>query len=120
MQGVYVMLSGVAELVIQGITVDGNLFQEPEWPGKLCDMLATIGDDGRKVYSAYVQPVVVDGVAAVVVLIALEKVDPDAFNLVKQFVAQNKLMVRSGRGSRDAEATGVHPVIGMERRKTGQ
>lgn len=112
------MLSGVAEFVIQGITVDGKLFQETDWSVRLCDMLATTGDDGRVVYSSYVKPVVIDGMQAVVVRVSLEKVDPHAFNLVKQFVSQNKLMVRSGRGSRDAEATGSHPLIGMERRKT--
>jgi len=46
----------------------------------------------------------------------LQHVDPKAFEMVKQFVAENHLKVRSGRGSRDAEATGPHPVLGIERR----
>jgi hypothetical protein len=110
------MLPGVAEFVVQGITVDGELFQQPEWAEHLCNMLGTTGPDGRLLYSSYVRPVMVEGVAAVVVRVSLQVVDEKAFEMIKQFVAEHRLQVRAGRGSRDAEATGTHPVIGHERR----
>lgn len=111
------MLSGVAEFVVQGITTEGELFQPSSWAVGLCNMLGTVGQDGRMLYSSYARPIMADGVMSVVVRVSLQKVDPAAFEMLKQFVADNRLKVRSGRGSRDAEATGPHPVLGMERRK---
>jgi hypothetical protein len=110
------MLPEVAEFVIQGITVDGDVFQSPDWSVQLCNMLGTTGSDGRLLYSSYIRPVMIEGVASVVVRNSLKLVDEKAFQLIKQFVADNGLQVRAGRGSRDAEETGLHPVIGQERR----
>ncbi len=110
------MLSGASEFVIQGITESGELFQQPDWAENLCNMMGTSGSDGRMVYSAYARPVMVDGVPCVVIRVSLQKVDPKAFEMVKQFVTENRLKVRSGRGSRDAEESGPHPVLGVERR----
>lgn len=110
------MLSSVSEFVIQGITEGGQLFQQADWATNLCNMLGTVGQDGRMIYSSYARPVMISGVAAVVIRVSLQHVDPKAFEMVKQFVAENHLKVRSGRGSRDAEVTGPHPVLGVERR----
>jgi len=110
------MLSEAAEFVIQGITVEGNIFQPVDWAERLCDSLAMTGADGHKTYSSYVRPVVTEGIKSVVVRVALQKADPGKFDMIKRYIAENRLMVRSGRGSRDAEATGSFPVIGKERR----
>jgi hypothetical protein len=63
-----------------------------------------------------VHPVVVDGVAAVVVRVALQVVDEEAFEIIRQFVAEHRLQVRAGRGSRDTEETGKHPAYVPDRR----
>ncbi len=110
------MLSGVSEFVIQGITENGELFQQADWSSNLCNMLGTTGGDGRMVYSSYARPIIADGVHCVVVRASLQRVDPKAFEIVRQFVIEHHLKVRSGRGARDAEATGPHPVLGVERR----
>ncbi len=113
------MLPGVAEFVVQGITVDGKVFERPEWAEQLCSLLGTTGPDGRALYSAYVRPVVIEGVSSVVVRVGLQLVDEKAFDMIKRFIAENRLQVRAGRGSRDAEATGTHPVFHPERRSPG-
>ena len=110
------MLPGVAEFVVLGITVDGEEFQQPEWAEQLCSMLGTTGTDGRLLYSSYVRPVMVEGVMSVVVRVSLELVDKKAFEMIKHFVAENRLQVRAGRGSRDAEGREAPPVIWQERR----
>jgi len=110
------MLSNVSEFVIQGITEDGQLFPQQDWATSLCNMLGTAGQDGRMIYSSYARPLMIDGVPAVVIRVSLQHVDPKAFEMVKQFVAEHHLKVRSGRGSRDTEQTGPHPVLGVERR----
>jgi hypothetical protein len=114
------MLSSVSEFVIQGITEKGELFHQSDWATSLCNMLGTVGSDWRMIYSSYARPVMIDGVAAVVIRVSLQHVDPKAFEIVKQFVAEHHLKVRSGRGSRDTEVTGPHPVLGVERRETAK
>lgn len=59
---------------------------------------------------------VIQGMHSVVVRFSLEKVDPHAFELVRQFVTANQLTVRAGRKRLDAGATGLFPTISMERR----
>gem|GEM_PF-584243 len=113
---VEVMLSSVSEFVIQGITEGGHLFQQSDWATNLCNMMGSAGQDGRMLYSPYARPVMIAGVAAVVIRVSWQHIDPKAFEMVKQFVTENHLKVRSGRGSRDAEVTGPHPVLGVERR----
>jgi hypothetical protein len=110
------MFPGVAEFVVHGITVDGEIFQPQEWGQQLCNKLGSTATDGRPRYSSYVRPVKVDGVACVVVRESLETVDEKAFRMIKQFVTEHRLQVRAGRGSRDAEVTGKHPVFDPERR----
>jgi hypothetical protein len=110
------MLPGVGEFVVQGITVEGEVFRQPGWAERLCNLPGTTGADGRPRYSSYVRPVVVDGLVSVVVRESLETVDPKAFEAIKQFVAEHRLQVRAGRGSRDAEVTGAYPVYDPERR----
>jgi Protein of unknown function (DUF3579) len=110
------MLPGVAEFVVQGITVEGEVFQPPEWPQQLCNKLGTTTPDGRLSYSSYVHAVMVDGVPAVVVRVALQLVDENAFELIRQYVAEHRLQVRAGRGSRDTEETGKYAAYVPERR----
>lgn len=112
------MLPGVAEFVVHGITVDGEVFQPPGWAEQLCNTLGAPGPDGRSPYSDYVRPVIINGVAAVVVRVSLQLFDEKAFLMIKQFVADHRLQVRAGRGSRDAESTGPHPVYVPERRSS--
>lgn len=109
------MLPGVAEFVVQGITIDGEVLQPPEWAEQLCSRLAATGSDGR-LYSSHMRPVVVNGVQSVVVRVSLKLVDEKAFDTIKQFVAEHRLQVRAGRGSRDAEGAEPHLVIERERR----
>jgi hypothetical protein len=108
------MLPGVAEFVVHGVTIDGEVFRQADWAQHLCNKIATSGPEGL-LYSSYVRPVMVDGVMSVVVRVSLELVDEKAFEMIKQYVAEHRLQVRAGRGSRDAEEN--EPLeMGQERR----
>jgi len=110
------MLPGVAEFVVCGITVDGEVFRQPGWVEQLCDSLNTTGMPCPQPYSAYVRPVMIGGTAAVVVRVSLQMVDKKAFETIKHFVAEHRLQVRAGRGSRDAEGNETSLVVAKERR----
>ncbi len=103
----------LAEFVIQGITKGGEVFRPSNWGERLSDMLSTTDKNGRSVYSSYLRPMIIQGVPSVVVRFSLEVVDPEAFELVRQFVVANQLVVRAGRKRVDAGATGMFPTISM-------
>jgi Protein of unknown function (DUF3579) len=105
---------GLAEFVVQGITTEKNVFQPEDWAEQLLDKLAS--DRPAVRYASYLRAEVIKGVKSLVVRSALKEVDPGAFNLLRQFVADNHLMVRAGRGVIDAEGTGPQRAIDQERR----
>ncbi|MBI1174625.1 MAG: DUF3579 domain-containing protein [Sideroxydans sp.] len=111
------MLSDLAEFVVQGITMEGKVFQPADWAEQLYGRLARGGSaGGRVVYSSYMRAIVADGVSSLVVRAALKEVDAKAFDTIKQFVADNHLVVRAGRGVINAEGSGTHRVGDQERR----
>jgi hypothetical protein len=46
----------------------------------------------------------------------LKEADPEIFNMINQFVADNHLAVRAARGVINAEGSGSHRAIDRERR----
>lgn len=110
------MLSDVAEFVVQGVTVEGEILQPADWLKQLFESLSRIEKVSCKTYSDYTRPVLRDGIKSLVVRASLQEADPDAFELIKQFIAENHLVIRFGRGSRDAESTGPYTAIGKDRR----
>ena len=112
--GALAMPFGLAEFVVQGITTEGNKFQPEDWAEQLLDKLA--GDRPAVKYASYLRADVIGTVKSLVVRSALKEVDPLAFNMIRQFVADNHLMVRAGRGVIDAEGTGPQRAIDQERR----
>ncbi len=115
-RGGWDMLSDVAEFVVQGITVEGDVFQPPDWAERLCETLSGAEAGGGKVYPDYVRLIMVGGVASMVVQVLLQRENAHAFEMIKQYIAKNRLVVRSGRGSRDAEHSGPLRTFGRERR----
>lgn len=109
------MLSETAEFVIQGITMEGDIFQPPGWAERLCAAMPSDGGGVGEHHASYLRAEKIAGVQCVVVRASLQKDDSATFDKIRQFVAVNRLKVRAGRGSRDAEATGPHPVF-KERR----
>ena len=110
------MLSDVAEFVVQGITVEGEIFEPSDWPARLFASLPETGPGGKKDYTQFIKPDVIDGDSSLVVRIALKDAHPQAFAIIKKFITENGLMVRSGRGARDAEQTGKYLAYGKDRR----
>lgn len=105
---------GLAEFVVQGKTTEGKAFQPESWTEQLLARL--VGDRPAVKYASYLRADVIEGVKSLVVRSALKEVDPRAFNMLKQFVADNHLMVRAGRGAIDAEIGGPQGVADQERR----
>ena len=97
-----------SEWVILGVTVTGEIFDVPDWPERLCGMLATQLQDKRLRYSDYLRPAHINGLAAVVMSRKLEQDSPASFAIVKRFVAENYLDTRSDR---TGDSSGAYPVL---------
>ncbi len=87
----------VAELVIQGVTVDGKPFRPDDWAERLCGVMSAFGGDHRLQYSPFVYPITAKGVRCVVVDVRLEEIEPMAYRFLLSFARDNALRVRDGR-----------------------
>lgn len=97
-----------SEWVILGVSDTGEVFDVPDWPERLCGLLATRLQDKRLRYSDYLRPAHINGLTAVVMSQRLEQDNPASFAIVKQFVADNRLNTRSdGTG----DSIGAYPVL---------
>lgn len=102
------------EWVILGVTQTGEIFDVPDWPDRLCGMLADHAQGKRINYSDYLTPAHINGYPAVILLSKLAQDDPATFALITQFVQDNQLKTRSGRlGDPNAQP----PVSVTERRE---
>ena len=86
-----------AQLVIQGLTLDGKAFRPSDWAERLCGVMAAFGRDHRMQYSPFVHPITVNGVRGVVVDRRLEQIEPMAYRFLVNFARDNELRVREGR-----------------------
>jgi hypothetical protein len=87
------------EFFILGVTSDGRQFRPSDWAERLCGVMSRFrpeGSGGRNShlgYSPYVRPTVLNGVKAVVVDSALQKLEPLAYHFVANFAKDNNLQV---------------------------
>ncbi|MDH4234820.1 MAG: DUF3579 domain-containing protein [Gallionella sp.] len=82
------------ELLILGVTDQGRLFDAPDWQHRLCGLLATQQEGNRLRYSAYLRPIHVNGIPAVVMSCCLQHDNPESFAFVQQFITENQLRTR--------------------------
>jgi hypothetical protein len=87
----------ILEVIIVGLTRDGEAFRPSDWAERLCSCMSLFGADQRMKYSPYLKPIIVSGVKCVVVDCRLEQMIPEAFNFLMLFCADNELQVRNGR-----------------------
>lgn len=80
------------ELIIEGITVDGQKFRPSDWVDRICGMLAEFTQQ-KVTYSKYLRPLVYKNVNCVAVRKQLEQDLPAMFNFIMQFSNDNKLLI---------------------------
>jgi hypothetical protein len=87
------MSTAPSAIIIQGITRSGRAFRPSDWAERLCGVLSTFGDDRQMRYSAFVHPVLMDGVRCVKVDTTLRQVEPRAYRFLLDFAGDNELVV---------------------------
>jgi len=107
------MINEQKELIIIGMTEAGVIFEVPDWPERLCEMVASLWSNEQANHSEYLHPAHIDGFPALVIQGNLKQDDPAAYSVVKKFVAENHLKTRYGRDA----VTGMYPAYPHERRQ---
>ena len=81
------------DVVIWGITINGQKFRPSDWPERLAGLTSAFGHDQRLAYSPLVRPVTVRGTRAVIVGAALAELEPRFHHFLLQFAHDNDLTV---------------------------
>jgi hypothetical protein len=85
----------VQQLLILGVTQDGQRFRPSDWAERLAGVMAQFRPPGMApshiTYSPYVLPVIIDGERSVVVDERLRELEPLAWKFVMDFARDNSL-----------------------------
>jgi len=85
------------EFFILGITHAGKKFRPSDWSERLSGAISCFQPDSRRQgylhYSPFVQPVLINGINAVVVDHALHEIEPLAYHFVVNFAKDNDLQI---------------------------
>jgi hypothetical protein len=82
-----------SDLVIKGLTRDGQQFRPSDWSDRLCGVMSAFGADEQLRYSPLVQPALRDGVRCVIVKKELAALEPRLFKFFLSFAVENELQV---------------------------
>jgi Protein of unknown function (DUF3579) len=82
-----------SDLVIKGITRDGQQFRPSDWSDRLCGVMSAFGADEQLRYSPLVQPALRDGVRCVIVKRELSALEPRLFKFFLSFAVENELQI---------------------------
>ena len=93
------------ELVIQGVTIGGDIFRPGDWAERLAGVMSSFGG-GRLGYSPYCFPVTSNSIKCVVVSLELKQIEPMAFAFLVNFARDNELKTRTGREAQRADQDG--------------
>lgn len=84
------------DIIIKGVTLDGQRFRPGDWSDRLCSVLYSLDRDHRKGFLSCVQPVNLGGEKCVVVNKKLASIEPQAYRFLMDFARDNDLEVVEG------------------------
>jgi hypothetical protein len=82
-----------SDLVIKGMTRDGQQFRPSDWSDRLCGVMSAFGADEQLRYSPLVQPALRDGIRCVIVKHELAALEPRLFKFFLSFAVENELQI---------------------------
>ncbi|MEO7256170.1 MAG: DUF3579 domain-containing protein [Casimicrobium sp.] len=82
-----------SDLVIKGITLDGQQFRPSDWSDRLCGVMSAFGADEQLRYSPLITPAFRDGLRCVIVRRELAELEPRLFKFFLSFAVDNDLQI---------------------------
>ncbi len=99
----------VQQMLIHGVTLDGQRFRPSDWAERLAGVMSQFRPAGSyggpNTYSPYVVPIVLDGIRCVVVDQRLRDLEPLAWKFVHDFARDNNLKM----SEQDVQVPGTGP-----------
>ena len=101
-------------LIVESVREDGRVFRPSDWVERISCQLASYGRDHRLHYSDHVHPCLIQGANCLVVKKSLQDDNPNAYQFILKFAADNQLRVQDDRrsqprGAPTAERRGIVP-----------
>jgi hypothetical protein len=84
------------DIIIKGVTQNGQLFRPSDWAERLSSVLFSLLRGKRMGYSSDVRPVTLDGVKCVVVSKKLALQEPQSYRFLMEFAQDNDLQLEDG------------------------
>ncbi len=116
-----------SDLIIKGLTVDGQQFRPSDWSDRLCGVMSAFGADEQLRYSPLVTPAMREGLRCVIVRRELAELEPRLFRFFLSFAVDNDLQITFDadavatllpdtvrRMSRETSVVVVKPVSGED------
>ncbi len=85
--------------IVESVREDGRPFRPSDWAERISSQLASYGRDHRLHYSDHVHPCLIQGVNCLVVMKSLREENPNAYQFILKFAADNQLRVQDDRRS---------------------
>jgi Protein of unknown function (DUF3579) len=82
-----------SDLVIKGLTLNGQQFRPSDWSDRLCGVMSAFGADEQLRYSPLVTPALRDGLRCVIVRRELAELEPRLFRFFLSFAVDNELQI---------------------------
>jgi Protein of unknown function (DUF3579) len=82
-----------SDLVIKGLTREGQQFRPSDWSDRLCGVMSAFGADEQLRYSPLVQPALREGLRCVIVKKELAGLEPRLFKFFLSFAVENDLQI---------------------------
>lgn len=110
------MSNNLAKLIIEGVTLDGQLFRPSDWIERLIGTLSTYGEDRRATIlphigaerrrrqESFLQAQMIDGHKCLVVDTRLREANPAAYRFLQDFIENNRLRILGREGANPARA----------------
>ncbi len=82
-----------SDLIIKGLTLNGQQFRPSDWSDRLCGVMSAFGADEQLRYSPLVTPALRDGLRCVIVRRELAELEPRLFRFFLSFAVDNELQI---------------------------
>lgn len=98
------MIESNCKILVKGVTNAGKKFRPSDWAERLSESVCWVGADHRIHYSPYVEPVLIEGNAAIRIDPKLRDANPKAFKQIMDFIRDNNLSVVENCSVSDLQA----------------
>ena len=89
-------------LVVESVREDGRVFRPSDWVERISGQLATYGRNHRLHYSDNVHPCLIQGANCLIVKKSLQDENPNAYQFILKFAADNQLRIQQDRRQQSA------------------